>query len=134
MEMNLDERVRKTPIVPSPLDLGGIVKRSKRWYVVWWAAMPTVVFVAAFTVLCLKECTAMPWLTFLIAPVVSIAIGILSAVVYWLKSSSLPDEHRRQTRQFILLSIFWGPVLGLAVFYAAVLLMSMGTTMVAAFN
>ncbi len=43
MEMNLDERVRKTPIVPSPLDLDGIVKRSKRWYVVWWAAMPTVV-------------------------------------------------------------------------------------------
>jgi hypothetical protein len=39
-----------------------IVNRSKRWYVVWWAAMPTVVFVAAFTVLCLKECTATPWL------------------------------------------------------------------------
>ncbi len=54
--MNLGERVRNTPMVPSPLDLHGIVKRSKRWYVVWC------------------------WLTFLIAPVVSIAIGILSAV------------------------------------------------------
>jgi hypothetical protein len=73
-------------------------------------------------------------LTFLIAPVASIAIGILSAVVYWLKSSSLPDEHRRQTRRFILLSIIWGPFLGLAVFYAAVLVMSTGTMMVAAFN
>lgn len=132
--MNLDERVRKTPILLPPVDHDGIVKRSKLWYVVWWAAMPTVVFMAAFTVLCIKECTATPWLTFLIAPVASIAIGILSAVVYWLKSSSLPDEHRRQTRRFILLSILWGPFLGLAVFYAAVLVMSVGTTMVTAFN
>jgi hypothetical protein len=27
-----------------------------------------ILFVGAFTVLCLKECTATPWLTFLIAP------------------------------------------------------------------
>ncbi len=115
MEMNLDERSRTTPIPAASVDLDAMIKKSRRWYIVWWAAMPTAVFVAGFTVLCLKECTAMPWLTFLIAPVASIGLGVLSAIVYWVKSSSLPSEPRRDVRRFILTSILWGPFLGLAV-------------------
>jgi hypothetical protein len=134
VEMNLDERVRKTPIPPAPVDVAGIIKRSRRRYAVWWATMPTAVFVAAFTVLCLEECTAMPWLTFLIAPVASVALGILSAVIYWMKSSSLPSESRRDTRRFILTSILWGPFLGLAVFYALITVMSVGGVVIGAFN
>jgi hypothetical protein len=132
--MNLDERVRKTPVDPPAVDLAARVKRSKRWYLIWWAAMPPVVFVAAFTVLCLKECTALPWVTFLVAPIASVALGILAAVLYWWKSSSLPSELRRETRRFILMSILWGPFLGLAVFYALLLVISLGGGMLAAFN
>jgi hypothetical protein len=129
--MNLDERVRKTPITPAPADIGAIVRRSRLWYVVWWAAMPTAVFVAAFTVLCLQECTAMPWLTFLIAPVISIGLGILSAVVYWVRASSLPSDAKRDTRRFILASLLWGPLLGLGMFYGLAMVISMGGSMLA---
>jgi hypothetical protein len=60
--------------------------------------------------------------------------GLLSAVVYWIKCSSLPSEPRRQTRRFILMSVLWGPFLGLSVFYAVMMVVSMGGAMMAVFN
>jgi hypothetical protein len=134
MEMNLDERVRKTPLAPPPVDFDAIVKRSNRWYAIWWGAMPTVVCVTTFSVLCAKECTALPWLTLLIAPVVSVSLGIIGGIVYWVKSSSLPDEHRRTTRRLILLSLLWGPALAVGVFYAAMAALSIGGGVLAIFS
>jgi hypothetical protein len=42
--------------------------------------MPSVVIVVAFALLCARECTALPWLTFIIAPVVSLALGTLAGI------------------------------------------------------
>ncbi|HEY0938477.1 MAG TPA: hypothetical protein VGE08_00145 [Steroidobacter sp.] len=133
MGMNLDERVRRTPLAPPPVDFDAVVKRSKRWYIIWWGAMPSVVAVAAFTMLCAKECIAMPWLTLLIAPVAGISLGILWGIVYWVKSSSLPDEHRGHTRRFILLSLLWGPILGLGVFKIAMMAATTGAAVLTLF-
>jgi hypothetical protein len=96
--------------------------------------MPSVVIVVAFALLCARECTALPWLTFIIAPVVSLALGTLAGILYWLRSSALPGEHRRRARRFILLSIVWGPVLGLGGFYAAMAVISMSGMILSLFS
>lgn len=134
MEMHLDERVRKTPLAPPPVDFDAIVRRSNLWYLIWWGAMSSVVFVATFAVLCAKECIAMPWLTLAIAPVISLGLGILAGILYWLKSSTFPDEHGKHVRWFILLSILWGPVLGLGVLKIALMVLSVGAMVVHAFE
>jgi hypothetical protein len=120
MELHLDERARRTPVVAAEQDVDATVKKSKRWYIAWWVAMPAVVFAISFTVLCIEECTALPWLTFLLAPIASVLLGIVYAIFYWAWSASLPSDSRQGVRSFILKSIVWGPCVAVAAFYALV--------------
>jgi uncharacterized membrane protein YdjX (TVP38/TMEM64 family) len=67
-----------------------------------------------------KECTALPWLTFVLAPIVSVILGVVSAIFYWVWAASLRRDLRQGVRSFILKSIVWGPFVGVAAFYALV--------------
>ena len=93
--------------------LDAAIERSKRRYVGCWLAMPALVFAVAFALLCLKECTAAPWLAFLFAPLASALLGLIAGVRYWRWSARLPETARRPLRSFILLSVFWGPLAGI---------------------
>jgi hypothetical protein len=96
--------------IKGPDDTEKAIKRSRLAYILWWAFMPSAIAFATLGVLCARECTALPWLTFLIAPVISIVLGMLGAIAYWVWSSRLPPEDRRGVRWLIASSVLWGPV------------------------
>ncbi|WP_372017081.1 hypothetical protein [Pseudoxanthomonas sp. 10H] len=110
------------------------VDRSRRRYAACWLAMPALVFAAAFALLCLEECTAAPWLAFLLAPLASALLGLVAAVCYWRWSAVLPDAARRSVRRYILLSIAWGPLAGLAGFVILATTASVGIGVLAMFR
>jgi hypothetical protein len=91
-------------------DVGAAVRRTKIGYAIWWVAMPALVSALSFGALCALECTALPWYTFVIAPLATTVLAIAAAIVYWMWASSLPDEHKRSVRWFVGSSVLWGPV------------------------
>jgi hypothetical protein len=100
-------------------DVGLAAKRFKRRYALWCAITPTVAFLAAFAALCVRECSALPWLAFLIAPGVSLVVIAIVAISVWLRVGDLPDEERSSVRWFVATSILWAPLAGIAGFYVA---------------
>ena len=132
--------MERTPTADPPPPAGtadaldAAVERSKRRYAACWLAMPALVFAAAFALLCLEECTAAPWLAFLLAPLGSALLGLIAGVRYWRWSAALPDAARRPLRAYILLSIAWGPLAGLAGFMVLVTAASVGIGVLAMFR
>ena len=69
---------------------GPKVKRDHTWS--WIAAgavfAPFVAFIASFAVLCIVECTVLPWFTLYVAPVVAVGLWAVLLVLYlrWRKS------------------------------------------------
>jgi hypothetical protein len=88
--------------------------RSRYLFVSWWAVMPALVFWATFAVLCARECTALPWVTFVVGPAISAVLGLTSAIAYWIWALRLPTDEKRRIRWLILSSVLWGPAVGLA--------------------
>jgi hypothetical protein len=52
----------------------------------------------------------LPWLTFIVAPVIGIVLGIVGAIWYWVWAARLPPEGKRSVRWLIVLSVVWGPI------------------------
>ena len=101
------------------------VDQLKLRYAAWMALMPLGVFAATFVLLCLYECAASPWATFLIAPVLSILIGVTLMSSYLNRASELDKEPGRQLRSFVLWSPLWGSMLAGATFFGLLQLFSM---------
>jgi hypothetical protein len=101
------------------VDTAVCLRRWKIQYTVWMAVMPTIVFVAVFGALCAYECTAAPWFTLLLAPVLAAFIGIGLLITYWGRATKLGDEHGRALRRFVMWSVLWGPLLAAATFSVA---------------
>lgn len=82
-------------------------------FVVVTALGPITVFLGTFFVLCANECSALPWLTFLIAPVI-ISIFIVPFVI-WLgvgsfrSSKNLKPPFNSIGKVAVLSSYFWLP-------------------------
>jgi hypothetical protein len=91
-------------------DVGAVVRRTKIGYIIWWVAMPVLVAALSFGALCALECTALPWYTFVVAPLAVTVLAAAAAIVYWMWSASLPDEHKRSVRWLVGSSVLWGPV------------------------
>ena len=111
-------RDRGTPVAPeAPSPEDGVsnaerIQKSRRLVLTCWAVAPAVIFFATFGVLCVQECTALPWLTFIFAPLVTAVLALLAGVVYWVRANGLPEEERRSARRLVLWSALWGPVVG----------------------
>lgn len=90
----------------------GVIKSHHLFFLLWWVVMPGVVFWATLAMLCMQECSALPWLTFGIAPKISLLLGIVGCIAYWMWTLRLPGVEKRRTRWYILSSIVWGPVAG----------------------
>ena len=101
------------------------VGRLKRRFTLWMALMPLAIFALVFAALCAYECTAAPWLTFLVAPAVSIAWALGLIFRYLGLASALPDSDGAALRRFVLWSFLWGPIVAGAAFYAAVAAVSL---------
>ena len=93
-------------------------------YALWVALMPVAVFALVFAGLCAYECTAAPWVTFIAAPFIALALGVGAFIVYLRKASLLGGAGGAALRRFVLWSLLWGPVLAVGAFYAAVALLS----------
>jgi hypothetical protein len=96
--------------IEEPENTAKALKRSRFAYLSWWAFMPSAVALITFSVLCARECTALPWLTFVVAPVIGIVLGMLGAIWYWVWAARLPPEDRRGVRWLIVSSVVWGPL------------------------
>jgi len=127
-EMNLEraDANRPTSTTPGAPDPGLVAatedaKRLKRRYTLWCVVAPTIIFMLAFGAICAYECTATPWLTFIYAPLIALAVMVIVAAVMWLRASYLPKEERRSVRLHILTSIFWGPFVAYGAFAATIM-------------
>jgi hypothetical protein len=56
--------------------------RTGTWIAVGAFFAPFVAFISSFAVLCLVECTALPWFTFYLAPIVTVGLWILLLVLH----------------------------------------------------
>jgi hypothetical protein len=126
--MNLDraDARRSTSTTPGapghgPFDLAEEAKRLKRRYTLWCVVAPSVIFMVVFGAICAHECTATPWLTFIYAPLIALALMVVVAAVMWLRASYLPKEERRSVRIHILTSILWGPLAAYGGFAATIM-------------
>jgi hypothetical protein len=115
-EMNLDrvDANHPTPTTSSasagqPSGSDEYAMHLKRRYTRWFVFAPTVIFMAVFGALCARECTALPWLAFIYAPIPAVVIMAVVATVMWIRSGNLPNDQRASVRRHILTSIFWGP-------------------------
>lgn len=102
---------------PSDVAVDGRIRRSKRAYAAWVVLMPGVMFGTAFAALCAWECTAAPWLAFLIVPALALVLWLVSVAIYVRWSYGLSREQGGALRKFIGFSILWAPALaGFSVF------------------
>jgi hypothetical protein len=101
-----------------------VLMRLKLSYVLGAALLPLGVFALVFGGLCAYECTAAPWVSFLVAPVLAIAAGVALLLVYWRRAGRLSGTEPAALRRFLLWSLLWGPVAAIATFYGAVWLLS----------
>ena len=100
-----------------------VAQGLKRRYTLWCVIAPTAIVMVAFGTFCALECTALPWLTFIYAPLIALALMAIVAIVMWLKAGQLAEDERRSVRRHILSSILWGPLAAYAGF--AVTLMAL---------
>ena len=122
-EMNL-ERADARPPTPTaggasvhrPFDSSAPAKRMKRRYTLWCVIAPTAIFMVAFGVICARECTVLPWLTFIYAPLIALAVMVAVAAIMWFTAGNLPQDERKSVRRHILTSILWGPLAAYAGF------------------
>lgn len=90
------------------------IKLDRR-YILWWAFMPILTAISSFALLCALECTALPWFVLLLAPALTITLGLCAAIYYWKWSAKLEATDRAHIRNLIAWSALWGPFLGLMV-------------------
>lgn len=89
-------------------------KRVRIANALWWALVPLPVPAVVFALLCAKECTALPWVTLILAPVIALLLGLVAPVAHWLWASRQAGDFVKAERQFAAWSLVWGPVLALA--------------------
>jgi hypothetical protein len=106
----------------------------KRRYTLWCVIAPTVIFMVAFGVICARECTALPWLTFIYAPLIAVAVMVVVAAVMWLRAGNFPQDERRSVRRHILTSILWGPLAAYAGFGVTLMAVQLIAVLVSSFS
>jgi len=85
-------------------------------YVLVLALLPSVAVAGVFATLCAIECTALPWLTIVVAPVLALAVIVPFAIKTYRRAEALSDSQRKTIRVLVLSSILWAPCLSFWVF------------------
>jgi hypothetical protein len=103
------------------IEVALLAKRYKKHYTIWWATMPTVVTMITFGSLCSHECVALPWLTLMYAPIVTLVLGVGMAIALRSQVSEFPYEEQSAVRRRVAWSALWGPALGYGGFGAVIM-------------
>jgi hypothetical protein len=80
-------------------------------YIALVTVLPSLIFAAAFAITCAIECTALPWLAMLGAPLVSLAALLPIAVLTYRRAANLSSRDTRIVRGAVISSVIWGPIL-----------------------
>jgi hypothetical protein len=85
-------------------------RKLRTRYQMWVISMPAAVAALSFGGICAWECTAGPWLTFLVAPAVALVVWLISVPVFLRWSSAIPEE-ADTLRTYFKWSLLWAPPL-----------------------
>jgi hypothetical protein len=72
------------------------------------ALLPSIACLAAFAATCALECSALPWLSFIVGPCLGILAVVVLAIFIYKKSIQFEADARRVVRIAVLSSVLWG--------------------------
>jgi 4-amino-4-deoxy-L-arabinose transferase-like glycosyltransferase len=86
--------------------------------------LPAIIIFCSFLALCAFECTALPWLTLLLGPIISLLVVIPYSIRIYRKADDFADSDRKLIRIAVLSSILWAPSLSGAIFASSISLLA----------
>lgn len=89
-----------------------------------WVFYPAVIFFCSFLTLCAFECTALPWLTLVLGPIISLIIVVPYSIRIYRKADDFAEADKKLIRIAVLSSILWAPSLSGAIFAFSIGLLS----------